>query len=114
MKKLLLVILLLFTLMACEEAEEQADIAEVVALEYVNEYINTDIEHYLIDVVRVDYVYHEGQLQPIQEEGLYGTYFFFTFYYEFSGQNIVTKYLVELWYETEAKEAIKTYNVINI
>lgn len=109
MKKLLL-LLLLFVLMACEETQE-TDMAEALAIEYASDYLNPDINYYFMDIKRVDLVYDNGELKPIYENAMYGTYFFITYYYEFSNQDIITVLLVELWYETELKETIIEHKV---
>ena len=109
MKKLLLVILLIFALVGCEGAKEKKE--EDIALELASEYFKSDIKRYIINIERVDEVVYEGELQPIMEDGLYGTYFFVTYYFDFSNQDYVQNMIVKLWYETEDKKEAVDYEI---
>ena len=115
MKKILLLVILLFTLMACEEAEEdkREQLVEDIVIEYASEYIGSDIERYIIDIDKVEYTYHNGERHLIMKDGLYGKYFFIEYYFDVSNQDYVMHLIVKLWYETEAKiDVIKHETVV--
>ena len=113
MKKILLLVILLLTLTACQEQdiENIIDEPQAKAIEYASDYLRSDIENYIIDIKRVDVVYHEGQIKPIIENGLYGTYFFIEYYTDMGHQDYVQYILVKLWFETELKETIVDYDI---
>lgn len=114
MKKLLLVILLAFTLIACGDTQEnkQEKLEEDILMKYANDYIGGDIERFIVNIDKVEHVYHNGEKHPITKDGMYGTYYFIEYYFDMGYQDHVQNMIVKLWYETEEKKEVIDYDVI--